>query len=86
MDKSLSPCQSLVNIFTVSSLKTPEQDLLARLDQDQEPAPSIVYPKQVSAQAIAQPLRKLLEKAKENIDVIDFTKHFTVSSRNFLSK
>ena len=29
----------------------------------------------ITIQSITQPLRKLLEKAKNNIDVIDFTKH-----------
>ena len=37
-----------------------------RDDQDQDPAPSIVYPQ------LTRPLRKLLERAKQSIDVIDF--------------
>ena len=34
--------------------------------QDQDQAPSIVYPQ------LTRPLRKLLERAKQSIDVIDF--------------
>ena len=37
-----------------------------RQDQDQDQAPSIVYPQ------LTRPLRKLLERAKQSIDVIDF--------------
>jgi len=40
---------------------------------DQDSSPSIVYP-QVSQQSITTPLRRLLQKAKENIEVIDFRK------------
>ena len=52
---------SVVNIFSVIL--------------DQEPAPSIVYPQHV--QSITSPLRRLLEKAEENVK--DFTKYLTVS-------
>ena len=38
---------------------------------DQDSASSIVYP-QVSQQRVSRPLRKLLDQAKDNIDVIDF--------------
>ena len=38
---------------------------------DQDPASSIVYP-QVIQQRIRRPLQKILDQAKENIDVIDF--------------
>jgi len=38
---------------------------------DQDSSPSIVYP-QVSEQSVELPLKKLLEKAKDSIDVIDF--------------
>ena len=39
--------------------------------EDQDPAPSIVYP-ELSPQSLTRPLRKLLERAKQSIDVIDF--------------
>ena len=38
---------------------------------DQDGSGSIVYP-QVSQQRVSRPLRKLLDQAKDNIDVIDF--------------
>jgi len=38
---------------------------------DQDSSSSIVYP-QVSNQRVSRPLRKLLDQAKDNIDVIDF--------------
>ena len=39
--------------------------------RDQDPASSIIYP-QVVQQRIRRPLQKILDQAKENIDVIDF--------------
>lgn len=75
-----SPEQELLARYLLSRLVEVEErrEKVAERRQDQDPAPSIVYP-QVSAQSITQPLRKLLEKAKESIDVIDFTKHYNVS-------
>merc|ERR1712228_940252 len=61
------------------SLSGVEQELVTRyllsrlLDTkaDQDSSGSIVYP-QVSQQRVSRPLRKLLDQAKDNIDVIDF--------------
>jgi len=50
------------------------QDASDRSDRDQLSSSSIIYP-QVSSQNIQQPLRILLDQAKENIDVIDFRKN-----------
>ena len=69
-------------------MSTPEQELLTKyllsrlLDKggmdlpdssrgDQDPASSIVYP-QIIQQRVRRPLQKILDQAKENIDVIDF--------------
>jgi len=72
----------------IGRMSTPEQELLTKyllsrlLDKggvelpdssrgDQDPASSIVYP-QIIQQRVRRPLQKILDQAKENIDVIDF--------------
>ena len=49
------------------------------------PAANFVINDHPRVQSIAQPLRKLLEKAKKSIDVIDFTKQSKRVSDTFLS-
>jgi len=82
-----SPEQELLTRYLLSRILEKDDDDLSypedsrdksdeRIGQrrdDQDSAPSIVYP-QVSQQSITQPLRRLLQKAKENIEVIDFRK------------
>merc|ERR1711936_504154 len=61
--------QELVTRYLLSRLLDSQQTDVDRADQDS--ASSIVYP-QVSQQRVSRPLRKLLDQAKDNIDVIDF--------------
>merc|ERR1719356_571984 len=61
--------QELVTRYLLSRLLDSQQTDIDRSDQDS--ASSIVYP-QVSQQRLSRPLRKLLDQAKDNIDVIDF--------------
>ena len=69
----------IVKLIYSESLSGVEQELVTRyllsriLDTkaDQDGSGSIVYP-QVSQQRVSRPLRKLLDQAKDNIDVIDF--------------
>jgi len=80
-----SPEQELLTRYLLSRilekdhLKYPEDsrdksdERVGQRRDDQDSSPSIVYP-QVSQQSITQPLRRLLQKAKENIEVIDFRK------------
>jgi len=71
-----TPEQELLTKYLLSrlidqgDLSFPDPASLERRD-DQDPASSIVYP-QVVQQRIRRPLQKLLDQAKENIDVIDF--------------
>ena len=61
--------QELVTRYLLSRLLDTKEASVDRSDQDS--AGSIVYP-QVSSQRVSRPLRKLLDQAKDNIDVIDF--------------
>ena len=71
-----TPEQELLTKYLLSRLldkgdaALPDSSSLGRRD-DQDPASSIVYP-QVIQQRIRRPLQKILDQAKENIDVIDF--------------
>jgi len=58
-----------VTRYLLSRLLETKQTNIERADHDG--ASSIVYP-QVSQQRLSRPLRKLLDQAKDNIDVIDF--------------
>ena len=62
--------QELVTRYLLSRLLH-NKDQAASDRSDQDSAGSIVYP-QVSSQRVSRPLRKLLDQAKDNIDVIDF--------------
>jgi len=61
--------QELVTRYLLSRLVNKDQAATDRSDQDS--SSSIVYP-QVSNQRVSRPLRRLLDQAKDNIDVIDF--------------
>ena len=71
-----TPEQELLTKYLLSrllgqgDLAYPDSSSLERRE-DQHPASSIIYP-QVVQQRIRRPLQKLLDQAKENIDVIDF--------------
>ena len=72
--RSRSPEQELVSRYLLARLL--EESRKARMvserrDDEEDPAPSIVYP-QLPPQSLTWPLRTLLERAKQSIDVIDF--------------
>jgi len=62
--------QELVTRYLLSRLLH-NKDQAGTERSDQDSSSSIVYP-QVSNQRVSRPLRKLLDQAKDNIDVIDF--------------
>lgn len=62
---------------------TPVMDKLPRVTGDHHGAGSIIYP-QLSHQHLNKPLQKLLDQAKENIDVIDFREPQHRQDRKFL--
>jgi len=67
-----TPEQELLTKYLLSRLLDQDEliysdDPPAERRQDQEPSASVVYP-----QRIRRPLQKLVDQAKENIDVIDF--------------
>lgn len=62
-----TPEQELVSRYLLARLLEDSRQVSERRsDPDQDPAPSIVYPQ------LSPPLRKLLERAQQSIDVIDF--------------
>ena len=68
-----SPEQELVSRYLLARLleESRRATMVGERRADQDPPPSIVYP-QLSSQSLTRPLRKLLERAKQSIDVIDF--------------
>ena len=66
-----TPEQELLTKYLLSRLLDMGVEELPESSRDQDPASSIVYP-QIIQQRIRRPLQKILDQAKENIDVIDF--------------
>ena len=83
-DRMSTPEQELLTKYLLSRLLDKGVEELPESSRDQDPASSIVYP-QVIQQRIRRPLQKILDQAKENIDVIDFRnpkKQVSVISRH----
>ena len=70
-DRMSTPEQELLTKYLLSRLLDKGVEELPESSRDQDPASSIVYP-QVIQQRIRRPLQKILDQAKENIDIIDF--------------
>jgi len=72
IDRMSTPEQELLTKYLLSRLlDKSDVDLPDSSRRDQDPASSILYP-QVLQQRVRRPLQKILDQAKENIDVIDF--------------
>jgi len=88
IDRKSTPEQELLTKYLLSRLLFKGDGGLPGPSRDQDPASSIVYP-QVVQQRIRRPLQKILDQAKENIDVIDFRnpdKHYFNDDHSIYSR